>query len=304
MAGDIRSETRLQPLPYPSLFTTTSCSGGIPRMDRLRASGLAVIAGLMVAAPLPAQSPEADHRPQVLILGTYHFDNPGLDIAKVSVVDVLLPSRQAEIARVVDALARFRPTRIAVEQQPASASRLDSVYQAYRAGRHELTRSETQQLGFRLGAMFGHAHLYPVDHREDFPFEAMMAYAEAHDTAFVSFVRQELARIGEEAEREQRENTVGEILRNKNDPKELARDHGTYMRFAGVGAGDSFVGAELVAKWYERNIKIFANLQQIAKPGDRVLVIFGAGHVPTLRQLVDAHPGMTLVDAREYLPRF
>ncbi|MGE0554702.1 MAG: DUF5694 domain-containing protein [Gemmatimonadales bacterium] len=57
-----------------------------------------------------------------------------------------------------------------------------------------------------------------------------------------------------------------------------------------------------MAKWYERNIRIFANLRRSTEPGDRVLVIFGAGHAPILCELLAADPGLTLVDLLEFLP--
>jgi len=257
---------------------------------------LACACALLWALPLGAQSP------QVLVLGTYHFGNPGLDVVKTEVADVLSPEKQAEIAAVAEALARFRPTRIAVEWEPSRRERLDSLYGAYRAGRHVLSRSETEQLGFRLASGGGHDRVYPIDQRGDFPFQEVMDYAQLHDPAFVAFVGEELARVAEEANRLQACNTVGEILRVMNDPRRLADDHGIYMRFASVGAGDTFVGAGLVAKWYERNIKIFANLQRLAEPGSRVLVIIGAGHAPILREFVDSDRGMVLVDPADYLP--
>jgi hypothetical protein len=45
---------------------------------------------------------------------------------------------------------------ILVEHVPSAAPRLDSLYAAYRAGRHELSRNETEQVGFRLAARFEH----------------------------------------------------------------------------------------------------------------------------------------------------
>lgn len=273
-------------------------------MALIRSTGVAIILVLVTALPLSAQSMGVGEQPQVLVLGTYHFANPGLDVSKIEVADVLLPAKQAEIGAVVEALVHFRPTKIAVEHSPTSTARLDSLYRAYRSGRHELSRDETQQLGFRLASTLDHQRLYPIDHRTEFPFEAMMDYAQVHDTAFVAFVNEELARIAEEAKRQQEENSIAEILRLINEPKRLVEDHGTYMRFARVGAGDTYVGADLVASWYERNIKIFANLQRIAEPGDRILVIIGAGHSPTLRELVTYDPEMVLVETLEYLPPF
>lgn len=272
---------------------------------RIHLIPVVTIALLLSALTLPAQSQVDEDRPQVLILATYHFANPGRDMVKVDVADVLSPAKQAEIERVVEALERFRATKIAVEVLPTAAQRLDSLYAAYRSGQHELSRSESEQLGFRLAARLGHERLHPINVlEEDLPFEALMEYAQARDSSFLAFVDQELARDAEEFGRQQARYSIGEILRLRNDPDSLAADHGVYMRFARVGAGDSYVGADLVAKWYKRNIKIFSNLQRITVPGDRVLVIYGSGHVPTLRELVTYDPEMVLVETMTYLPQY
>jgi hypothetical protein len=257
---------------------------------------------LSATAPDTA-SAQASERAQVLILGMYHFDNPGLDVVKSEVADILLPARQAEVVAVVDAVARFRPTSIAVEHLPSMAPRLDSLFDGYRQGRRELGRNETQQIGFRLARMLGHERVMPIDHGGEFPFGAMMEYAQKNDPAFVGWVGRELGRITEETNRRQRENTVGEILRHANDPAVIAEGHGMYLRLAAVGAGDTYVGADLLSRWYERNIRIFANIQRIAKPGDRIVVVIGAGHAAILRELVASDPDMALVETLDYLPQ-
>lgn len=264
--------------------------------------GAAIIASLALVPPLFAQGPAGAEPAPVLVLGVYHFSNPGRDVVKIETTDVLSVTKQAEIRAVAEALARFRPTKIAVEDVPASAARLDALYRAYRSGRHVLARDETEQLGFRLASMLDHPRVYPIDHPGDFPFEELMEYAQSHDPDFVAFANEERTRISAEANRQQAESTIGEILRFLNEPEQLARDHGTYMRFARVGSRDTHVGAELVSRWYERNIHIFANIQGIAKPGERILVIVGSGHVPILRELIEYDPELRLVEAGEYLP--
>lgn len=271
-------------------------------MSLIRRSNIAaLLVSLATVQSVPAQAPASAEPAHVLVLGTYHFANPGLDVVQTDVADVLSARKQAEIRAVVEGLARFQPTRIAVESVPAAAPRLDSLYDAYRADRHELSRDETEQLGFRIAAMLDHSRVYPIDHRGEFPFDAVMEYATVRDPDFVAFANQEIARIAAEKNRQQRENTLGEILRLSNDPEKLARDHGAYMRFAEVGAGDTFVGAELLSKWYERNIHIFSNLRRIAEPGERILVIVGSGHAPILRELITYHPELRLVNTLEYL---
>lgn len=265
--------------------------------------GALLCAALLAAPPLEAQAePDPAGPARVLVLGTYHFANPGLDVVKVEVADVLSPVKQAEIRAIVDAVARFRPTKITVEHLPSAAARLDSLYAAYRAGRHELGRNETEQLGFRLAARFEHDRVHPIDHRGEFPFGPVMQYVQAHEPREAAFLQAELGRITAEMERQHRELTVGEILRASNEPGQLARGHGLYLRLARIGAGDTYVGAELLSKWYDRNIRIFANLQRVAEPGDRVLVLIGSGHAPILRELIARDPQMELVETVEYLP--
>jgi hypothetical protein len=273
-----------------------------PEMPILSFFSTSLLLVTLVVSPVSAQMSDGAEPAPVLILGTYHFANPGLDIVQVDVADVLSDSRQAEIRELIEKLATFGPTKIAVEQTPESAPQLDSLFQAYRSGTHELSRNEVQQLGFRLAARLDHARIYPIDHHGEFPFGAVMEYAQEHDPSFVDFVHAELARITAESNRRQREHTIGQILRLSNDPKELAADHGSYLRFARVGAGDSYVGADLLSKWYDRNIRIHANLQRIVEPGDRVIVIIGSGHAPILRELTTFDPAMRLVDTLDYLP--
>jgi Family of unknown function (DUF5694) len=63
-----------------------------------------------------------------------------------------------------------------------------------------------------------------------------------------------------------------------------------------IGNDKSRPDAELNAGWYQRNAKIFAKLSLVAKPGDRILVLFGYGHNYWLRHFVNQMPGYKLVD--------
>jgi hypothetical protein len=271
-------------------------------VTRILAVVVLALAVTSVSANGQQLRPPVGEPAQVLILGTYHFANPGLDVVQMEVADILSPQKQAEVEEVVDALAAFHPTKIAVEVRAPELPRLDSLYASYRAGYHDLGRSEVQQLGFRLADRFGHRRLYGIDHKGDFPFDSLMAYAQEHDPEFVGWVQEQLAAIGTEANRQQRENTLSEILRLHNDPSSIAEGHGLYMVLGGVGAGDTYVGANLLARWYERNINTFADLRALAEPGDRIVVIFGSGHAAILRELVISDPALELVEANDFLP--
>ena len=58
---------------------------------------------------------------------------------------------------------------------------------------------------------------------------------------------------------------------------------------------------ELTSKWYERNLKIFANIQQLATRSNKLFILYGAGHLKILKELINADDNLKLVDTYEYL---
>ena len=101
--------------------------------------------------------------------------------------------------------------------------------------------------------------------------------------------------------KQQAEGTIGETLRAMNRPESIAADAAWYADLLRYGAGDEQPGAELLAAWGKRNLLICARLVQAAKPGDHVLVFYGAGHAHLLRQCVGEVPGFELVEPNAYL---
>src|SRR5712692_9321202 len=114
------------------------------------AMGSAITALAQQAAAQKPEPPAA--RAEVLVLGVYHMSNPGHDIFNMKADDVLAPKRQAEIAQLIEVLKRFHPTKIAVEAEGDGSPKR---YAEYLAGKHELTRNEIEQLGFRLAKELG-----------------------------------------------------------------------------------------------------------------------------------------------------
>ncbi len=243
---------------------------------------------------------------QVMILGSYHMNNPGLDVYNMEADDVLAPKRQAEIQALVEALAKFKPTKIAIER-PIN-SRSDTIKQArfqqYVANKYTLKKSEDEQVGFRLAKQMGHAKVYCVDdHGIGFPYNEMVEYATNNDQLSVlergnTFVEK---LIKEESENLHQQ-TIAQFLKGMNQPDYLKKSHGFYMDFCKVGKGTDYPGADLVADWYHRNIRIFSNINKITtSKEDRILVIFGAGHAPILRELIEYAEDYELVEAIDYL---
>lgn len=249
-----------------------------------------------------AQVP-VDHQEEieVMILGTSHFGNPGQDVINIEFPDVLEPKYQDQINEVIESLSEFQPTKIALEAKPDYKPEIDSMYSAYVINNHSLSRNERQQLGFKLAGKMNHEQVYSIDHDGDFPFQAVLDFAKEHQPEFVERL-EELSKYVENRNQELvSSNTIPEILRKKNSPEYLAVQRHFYAETASVGNDTTFVGADLVSEWHERNIKIFSSLSQIAESGDRIIVIFGSGHAPLLRYFVESDLQMKLVEPNDYL---
>ncbi len=253
---------------------------------------------------------EAQTKPTLLIVGTPHFSNPGRDVINVRVPDVLTPERQREIEAVVNKLAAFRPTKVAVEWGAKNQARLDQRYADYRAGRYSLSPSETDQIALRLAARLNLPRVDAVDWGEKSPGDRSdydyPAWAEANGRgkewqAWVAR-KQEEANAGAGL---MACTPVSSWLRRVNSPAYRASDHRDYYHIAQVGDRVGVnPGAAWVGTWYTRNLRILNNLRAIApSPQDRVIVIYGSGHGYLLDQQARESGDFQVRDTLRYLPQ-
>ena len=261
----------------------------------MRLIALAALATLLFAAGSPAAPPI-----QVMIVGTYHMSNPNRDMHDVKADDVLAPKRQAEIAEIVNGIARFRPTVVDVEWDADTAA---VRFPEYLAGTLPASRNEVVQLGFRLAKQARIAAVHGIDVEGDFPYDPVAAYARTHgQMPLLDAADREVAASISRVNDILAKGTIAAALRYLNDPARIASDNAFYRTTLRVGAGADQPGAELLTAWYKRNFYICAHLIQIAHPGDRVVVFYGSGHAFLLRQCVGETPGFGLVEPNAYLP--
>jgi hypothetical protein len=250
-----------------------------------------------------ASSARADEPIQVMVLGTYHFDNPGQDLHNAKVDDVTTAKRQAELADVATRLARWKPTKIALEARVDTADAKYPAYRAFKPAELAKNRDERVQVGFRLARQLRQPDVYAIDVEGDFPFEAVQTFAErapatkARLAALNRQIEAEVAAFGEL----QKTSTTAQLLARWNDPARIRAMHGFYYGVLAFGEAKAQPGAELNAAWYARNAKIFAKLAEVARPGDRIIVMFGAGHAYWLRHFVETTPGFQLVEPNAFL---
>ncbi|MEM7052526.1 MAG: DUF5694 domain-containing protein [Acidobacteriota bacterium] len=277
-----------------------------------------ILAVLTVSSLLAVQTPlfGADAKTPVMVLGTFHLDNPGRDVHNFEADDVLSEKRQQEIEEVVAQLAEFRPTKICVEvpllakgegqAQDRKHSGYTERYTDYLAGTMEEDRNEVYQIGFRLAKRLGHERIYPVDADSPwsgFRFGAVQESARKHGLSkIMEDGHAKTQAILEQLQELQTRGSVGDLLRAGNDPEMLITLQQGYTDvMARISADEDYIGPDQVSNWFGRNLRIYANVDRLAEPGDRILVIFGAGHAYYLRQFFGESARYELVDVSDYL---
>ena len=241
----------------------------------MKKSAVLIVVYLLAINCLFAQN-RKESKISVLLFGTFHFAQTGADD------DMLSEKRQKEITELVNKLYKFKPDKIFIERNPEFeyTNKIDEKYQDYLDGKFQLSANEIYQLGFRLAKMLGHKKVYQADH----PGRYVTIYATAEDYAnkngqadilradAIGTTKPLYWTTDEPAIRKQK--TVLEFIRYINSEEYQKLDQAHYVStFPRIGdtkpptsAEDKkddavyFVGAELLADWYKRNIKILSKV--------------------------------------------
>lgn len=255
---------------------------------------------------LPAESSRGD-TVEIMVLGSYHMDNPGADVVNTKIDDVLAPARQAELAALTRRLAAFQPTAIMVETQSPRDDLLDEGYLSFDPASLNTDRNEIVQIAYRLAHEMGLTRVYGIDTQDGeidfFPFGEVQAFEEAKgDTSLTETLIAQVQSMSTAFEAAQETESVSGLLALENDPAEITSMHNEfYYGLLELADGKSQPGAQLNYGWYARNALTFAKIAAVTEPGDRVLVLFGSGHAYWLRHFAENVPGYTLAESLPYL---
>ncbi len=244
-------------------------------------------------------------KPTIMILGSKHLANPGMDGSNTRIDDVLTPKRQIEIEQLVQQLREFKPTKLAFEIDYSRTTEINGTYQDYLNGAYELKRHESDQIGFRIAKQMGHPKIYCVDYwpEHDPIYEKIDdvlidhgAFAKKHNQKHLfgshpGSTEGEITRDKDGTvwiEPEKYESMIEMYIR-VNQPTRSRASQRAYLHDARIGLDDQYPGANWLAHiWYDRNLKIFVNLTRITEStDDRILLIIGAGHVFLVQQFLE-----------------
>jgi Skp family chaperone for outer membrane proteins len=252
---------------------------------------------------------------KVVTLGTFHFQFPNLDVVKVEddeKIDVLSSEYQKQLEAIAEQLKRFNPTHIVVEHKFAEQKKLTEEYEAYLSKRNaelnQFPRNEVYQLGFRLAKKLGHNSVFAADTWGRMYSTVNKVLNDKSKSAefgkyYKSNPDSEL-RYSSGKPLYKSQGIAAELLR-LNSEKNIKKSLGNYLigHFKFETEENDYFGADFeTGRWFSRNLRIFRNIQRLpAKPGDRILVIFGSGHMNLLNFFFDASPEYEREQVGNYL---
>jgi len=249
---------------------------------------------------------------EVLTLGMFHFDFPNRDVVQYDTseqIDVLQPVYQREIEHLVERIAKFKPTIIVIERGPEEQAKTDSNYNSYLQGNYTLDRNEEEQIGFRLATKMGLKKLYCVNAWGTFN-ERVSRILNGKDSLEAQKFYDYFERNADSAKQYRVKHvfkTKGILadLKQLNDPQHIQKSFGNYLigLFSYESTPYDFTGVDFeTGRWFNRNLKIFRNIQRIErKPSDKILVIYGVGHMNLLNYFFECSPDYRLVNTLNYL---
>lgn len=255
----------------------------------------------------------SDGKPQVMILGTFHFEGSATDTHQSKYwFDVKSPEGQRQLGEVLDRLAAFAPTKIGIERNSDKQAGIDQWYAGYKAGNFPSETNEILTMGFALAQRLGHEKVYGID-AVGYWLPIAPADEEAYTRLAAEFHQEHLLdapidrrylQMYDQRDEARSTMTLREQFLLLNDPEYVRLGHGGYL-VGGfeLGSESNFAGVDgFPSMWQHRNLRMFRNIQRLAaSPHDRVLIIVGAGHLPLLRFNAVCCPTLELVPVETVL---
>lgn len=250
----------------------------------------------------PAVAGQETQPAQVMLFGTFHFSNPGRDLVKSKVINVLAPDNQRYLEELTDKIASHSPTHLMLECDPSIQNKINKKFQSYLIGNHQLGVSETQQLGFRIAAKAGLQGVICYDENKVHWKGAELAdYMSKYAPERKKIRDAEIERLSKLDTKHHQSLSLSSLFQLHNDPMEDRGNMGFYIMENDIGAGREFAGAEASASWWHRNFRMYANIQSQAQPGTKVIAIAGAGHTAIMKTLLASDLQRQAWDVNDYL---
>jgi hypothetical protein len=250
---------------------------------------------------------------EALLIGTFHYNNPGADVAKTKSFDILNEKSQLELDQISSKIKRYNPAKIFVEWPYQEQNELDSLYQLYRSGKYfsndSLTdfykKNEIFQLAFRIAKINNLDKVYAIDYTEtEFPYQEVMNDIESNNqTALKEKIEQAIANFTRDFDSMINSGaslTALTLALNTKEMKFASND--LHNMFSAAGAPEEFTGVYLTSEWYKRNLYMWSLIQKHTSDSDkRIMVLTGMSHTAMLEWFIKENRDWKIKEVKDVI---
>ncbi len=240
---------------------------------------------------------------KVLNFATFHMGNTS-DANSVE-FDEKDKKNQADAQVIAQLIAKFKPTIICVEVARERNDQLNAKYQEYLLDPSNASTyyGEVGLIAFEVGRICKVPQLYAIDHKMNYNYRIGREIVNSIDSTTLNDYYANPFRLTPELEVNEAELSLLEKLKLNNSPKYLdflIAINADMLAFAGTE--DGYEGADEAAKYYQRNLRIYSNLNRIpATEKDRIFILSGGSHTAFLKEFMERSPKYEVVNTLTYL---
>jgi hypothetical protein len=276
-----------------------------------------IIALVFASCNPKTQQPEPQqpqNTKQALLIGTFHYHNPGADVAQTKSFAILNESAQAELEQISEKIKAYQPDQVFVEWPYDEQQELDSLYQLYLNDTYFTNdslsdfyvKNEIFQLAFRVAKKVGLKSVQAVDYQHtDFPFDSLMTVIESSKQDHLqSQIEETITYFTEGFNSKIKQGSTLMDLTYYLNSEELRKRSNEFHTQVPLKAGgkDNFVGAHLTAEWYRRNLFMWSLVEKsISNKDERIMLLLGASHIAMIKDLIDNNPNWSTVELQEVM---
>jgi len=240
------------------------------------------------------------NRIKVLNFGTFHMG--GTSDYYSTEFDEHNTNNIKAVHAIAQQLAKFKPTVLVVERIPERDKEVQESYSNYLNNPKMKFKnpSEIELLAFELGRLCGTQRIYGIDHKLEYDW-AIHQKIENEIDPTISF--QKLMEMIPQLMEAEEKMSLKEKLKLINTDVYL--DFGITGNadiLTHVGTENNFEGADEAAKYYQRNLRMYSNLNRIKlTKEDRVFIVMGASHTAFFRDFMSRSTKYEMVNTLDYL---
>jgi len=239
---------------------------------------------------------------KVLNFATFHMGETA-DANKVD-FDETSKTNQKNAQKIALMIAKFKPTIICVEVPAEEQEALNLEFEKYRsAGKPSAYKGEIGLIAFEVAKSCNIKKLYGIDYELAYNYNIFKEIENKIDPNTIQTFYTNPFKYFPSLQVDESKLTFFERMKIGNSPAFLDfliltnADLLTH-----VGSDTGYEGADEAAKFYKRNLRIYANLNRIpATKADRIFIISGGSHTAFLREFMSRSPKYEMVNTMDYL---